>query len=101
MGKLPGKILFMMILYGAGFLTAIYLLVPSPAQAAEQTQKGVARSQSQNQQMGTGDFQINSMDWVVSVRTGIDTCITLAEEYALRAADMIRVNTGQGTPRSD
>jgi len=100
MGKLPGKILFMMILYGAGFLTAIYLLVPSSAQAADQINHGDALSR-QDETTGTGDFQINSMDWVVSVRTGIDTCITLAEEYALRAADVIRAQTGQGTPRSD
>ena len=98
MGKLPGKILFMMILYSAGFLTAIYLLVPSSTQAAEQTQNGVALSQQHSGQTATGNLTLNSTEWVVPIRTGIDTCIAFAEEYALRAADVIRTQTGQGNP---
>jgi hypothetical protein len=100
MGKLPGKIVYAMILFGAGFITAIYLMVPSPANAAGQTQVSDSSQTSQAAQPVATDSGVIPQDWMIQVRTGIDTCINFAEEYALRAADMIRSHTGQGNPRS-
>lgn len=101
MGKLPGKIVFSMILYGAGFITAIYLLVPSSVNAADQAQASETVNQLQDTQTATGIAAVGSQDWAVTVRTGIDTCIEFAEEYALQAADLIRSKMGQGTLQSD
>lgn len=100
MGKLPGKILFSLILYAAGFATAIYLLVPSPVQAADQTQACETTDWSYDAQYATVNAGIASHQWVLKVRVGIDDCIQFAEEYALRAADFIRSNMGQG-PQSN
>ena len=97
MGKLPGKIVFSLILYATGFLTAIYLLVPSPANASEQIRSGETTTQSQDAQPVTGKIDINSQEWILTARAGIDTAIRFAEEYALRAADLIREKTGQGS----
>lgn len=99
MGKLPGKILFSLILYAAGFATAIYLLVPSPVQA-DQTQACESFDRSYDAQHATANAGIVSQPWVLKVRVGIDDCIQFAEEYALRAADVIRSNMGQG-PQSN
>ena len=95
MGRLPGKILFSLILYAAGFVTAVYLLVPSSVQASDQPQTGEIITPSQD--VHTADsIDINSQEWIRNVRTGIDMCICFAEEYALRAADLIRSKMGQG-----
>ena len=100
MGKLPGKIVFSMIVYTAGFLTAIYLLVPSPAHASDQISQGETLSRLQDMQPAAGIIDINSQEWILTVRTGIDTCISFAEEYALRAADLIRSKMEQGNNQS-
>ena len=89
-----------MILYSAGFLTAIYLLVPSPAQASGQTQQGETISRQQETHSVAGIIDINEQEWILTARTGIDTCISFAEEYALRAADLIRSKMGQGNSQS-
>jgi hypothetical protein len=48
----------------------------------------------------TGHPDITSQAWAVSVRSKIDICIRFAEEYALRAADLIRSHMGQGSDTS-
>jgi len=90
MGQWQNKILFTLILYGAGFVTAVYLLTPDPAQAAEHAQASVW-SQDATAEAGT-----HSHAWAVKIRAGIDTGIDFAEEYALRVADLIRAKMKQG-----
>lgn len=97
MGKLPGKIVFSMILFTSGFLTAIYLLVPSPAAASAQVHPEHTMNSTQDVQPATGIIDVNSQEWVLQVRSGIDTFICFAEEYTLRAADLIRSQMGQGS----
>ena len=93
MGPWQNKILFTLFLYGAGFVTAVYFLTPCPVQAADQVQTGQSHIQSQQEQP-------NSHDWAIKIRSGIDTSIHFAEEYALRAADLIRSKMGQGNDQS-
>ncbi|MHC4524834.1 MAG: hypothetical protein ACYSU8_04785 [Planctomycetota bacterium] len=101
MGSWRSKILFTLIIYGAGFVTAVYFLAPCPVQASDQTQQGETIVRSHGAQTVTDNASINSQEWVTTVRTGIDTCIRFAEEYALRAADLIRSQMGQGNDQSD
>ncbi|MHC5162848.1 MAG: hypothetical protein ACYSO4_07000 [Planctomycetota bacterium] len=82
MGPWQNKILFTLFLYGAGFVTAVYFLTPC---------------QSQQEQSNPDS---NSRDWAIKIRSGIDTSIHFAEEYALRAADLIRSKMGQGNDQS-
>ncbi|MEN8126705.1 MAG: hypothetical protein ABFR90_02750 [Planctomycetota bacterium] len=101
MGSLRSKILFTMIVYCSGIVTAVYFLVPSSTAAADQTQAGEMSTGSQQAQILTGHPDINSQVWAISVRTGIDTCISFAEEYALRVADLIRSQMEQDSDQSD
>ena len=101
MGSWQSKILFTLIVFGAGFVTAVYFLVPPSAAVADQTRIGEMSTGASQANAITGHPDITSQAWAVSVRSGIDICIRFAEEYALRAADVIRVHTGQGTPQSD
>ena len=100
MGSWQSKILFTLVVFGAGFVTAVYFLVPCSAAAAEQTRIGEMSTGSCQAQAVTGRPDITSQAWAVSVRSGIDTCIRFAEEYALRAADLIRSHMGQGSDQS-
>jgi hypothetical protein len=97
MGPWQNKILFTLFLYGAGFVTAVYFLTPCPVQAADQVQTGQSHIQSQQEQSNPDS---NSRDWAIKIRSGIDTSIHFAEEYALRAADLIRSKMGQGNDQS-
>ncbi len=73
------KFVFVLIVYFAGFATAIYCLAPAP-----QTPKGTAQ--------GKGLFgpALTSDKIVVSVNSGIHKCVDLGKEAAMRAAVMIK-----------
>jgi hypothetical protein len=72
------KFVFVLIVYFAGFATAIYCLAPAPEAA-----KGTAR--------GKGLFgpALTSDKIVVSVNSGIHKCVDLGKEAAMRAAKLI------------
>ena len=98
MGSWQNKILYTLIIFGAGFVTAVYFMVPSTA-AADSTHNGEMSTVASQAQAMPAHPDITSQAWAVSVRSGIDTCIRFAEEYALRAADLIRSQMGQGGDR--
>ncbi|RKY10649.1 MAG: hypothetical protein DRP56_00365 [Planctomycetota bacterium] len=100
MGRLPGKFLFCIILYGAGFVTAVYFLAPHPASAADQSQTAEASCQLQPAQAVTASMGIDSKVWITKVRAGIDTSIHFAEEHALKIADLIRSKMAEGKEQS-
>lgn len=100
MGSWQSKILFTLIVFGAGFVTAVYFLVPPSAADAEQTRIGEMSTGASHAIAMTGHPDITSQAWAISVRSGIDICIRFAEEYALRAADVIRSHMGQGSDPS-
>ena len=96
MGRLPGKFLFCLILYGAGFITAVYFLDPNSASAVSQNRDSDGAGfqlQSAKTASATGT---DSKAWVAKVRAGIDTSIHFAEEYALKVANLIRAQVAQG-----
>ena len=97
MGQWQSKFLLTVILYGAGFVTAVYLLTPCPAQAAEQVQ---VNETSIGSQVAIANAAIDTYAWAVRIRAGIDTGINFAEDNALRVADVIRSKMRQGTNQS-
>lgn len=101
MGKWQSKILFTLILYAAGFVTAVYLLAPCPVQAADNAQDGQTQSWSQQAKTVIAKAQTSSPEWALKIRSGIDACIDFAEEHALQAADLIRSKMGQGKTQND
>jgi hypothetical protein len=72
------KFVFMLIVYFAGFATAIYCLAPAP--------EGERRTR------GTKSFAaaFESEEFAQSVNSGIHKCVDMGKETALRAAEMIR-----------
>jgi hypothetical protein len=73
------KFVFVLIVYFAGFATAIYCLAPAP-----QAAKGAAK--------GKGLFgpALTSDKIVVSVNSGIHKCVDVGKEAAIRAAELIQ-----------
>lgn len=84
-----GKILFAMILYSAGFATAIYVLTPSNLQAAD--------SQDCTQEQATERTGMESQAWAASVRVGMTKAMGFAEEQALSLAEKIKTRMDQST----
>ncbi|MCD6174833.1 MAG: hypothetical protein J7K65_03575 [Planctomycetes bacterium] len=98
MGHWQSKFLFSVVLYGAGFLTAVYFLAPKPVSAADQSQTAETSSWLQPAQAVSGN--IDSEVWIMKVRAGIDTSIHFAEEHALKVANLIRSQMAQGSKPS-
>jgi hypothetical protein len=73
------KFVFMLVVYFAGFATAIYCLAPAPEG------KNAAPP-------GKGLFgpSLRSDKIVMSVNSGIHKCVDLGKETAMRAAQMIK-----------
>lgn len=90
------KIVFSFMMYCGGFLTAIYYLAPSGAQA---------RVQGAPQSAAFANVSIDKDAWTQRLRGGIDHVKSFAEDNALRAAELIRSqmeqsensNSGQGS----
>ena len=98
MGKLPGKFLFCVIVYIAGFITAVYFLAPESASATDQAEVG--QTTTWLQRVRSGNVDADSKVWVTKIRTGIDTSIHFAEENALRVANHVRSKMAQGKNNS-
>ena len=81
MGRWRTKMLFSLILYGAGFFTAVYVLTPSPAIASDGV-RACERSKGSN--LGTEEAGFSSQDWAVKMRAGMDKVKSLAEENAIK-----------------
>ena len=65
MGSWQSKILYTLIIFGAGFVTAVYFLVPSPAAAAELAQNGEMSTGSCQTQNTAGCPDIISQEWAL------------------------------------
>ena len=96
MGQWQSKFLFSVVLYGAGFVTAVYFLAPDPASASEKIQPTDRISRLQPAQAVVADAGIDSKVWAAKIRTGIDTTIHFAEEHALQVAGLIQSKIAQG-----
>ena len=88
-----GKLLFAMILYAAGFATAIYVLAPSNVQAADSRNGPSGWTQEQTAEQTGMDTQA----WAASVRVGMSKAMSFAEEQALAIAEKIKTHMAQST----
>jgi hypothetical protein len=87
MGRWRTKMLFSLILYSAGFATAVYVLSPSPANASNGA-KVCERSKGSN--LGTEEAGFSSQDWAIKMRAGMDTVKDLAEENAVKGVQAVK-----------
>jgi len=88
MGRWRTWLLFNLILYGAGFATAVYVLAPSPA-AASDGRGTCERSMGSN--LGTEEAGFSSQEWAVKMRAGMDMVKSFAEENAVKGAQAVKV----------
>lgn len=80
MGGVRSKLIWSLIVYCAGFLTAIYCLAPVPAD-------------SDNPDSGNKTFWhsvLKSDDFGNSLRAGLDQCVKAGAKTANRAAEMVK-----------
>ena len=75
------KLIFMFIIYFAGFATAIYMLVPPPDDNGQNREYGALQSTFSN---------FDSQEFVKSFNTGMHKCIDFGKEAALRTASYIK-----------
>lgn len=74
------KFVFVLIVYFAGFATAIYCLAPAPETAKGATPQG----------RGLFDSAFKSDQFARSVNTGVHKCVDLGKEAAVRAAKVMQ-----------
>jgi len=84
------KFVFVLIVYFAGFATAIYCLAPAP-----QTPKGTAHGK------GLFGSAMTSDKIVTSVNSGIHKCVDLGKEAAIRTAQRITEKVEEAQLQSD
>ena len=83
------KFVFVLIVYFAGFATAIYCLAPSPAET-----KGASHRK------GSAGAAWRSDKIVGTVNSGMHKCVELGKEAAIRAAQLIREKVEEAQLRS-
>ena len=80
------KFVFLLIVYCAGFATAVYYLAPTPAGKATQPP---ALSQMTS--------AVNPDRLIASFRSGIDKCLGLSKEAAEEAAKVLQTKLDEAT----
>jgi hypothetical protein len=73
------KFVFLLIVYFAGFATAIYCLAPAPENRARRPLQVAGVSSA-----------FRSEEWARSVNSGIHKCVDLGKDAALEAAKLIQ-----------
>ncbi|MBN1360079.1 MAG: hypothetical protein JW993_05785 [Sedimentisphaerales bacterium] len=73
------KFVFLLIVYAAGFATAIYCLAPAPDQTSGRSGDRLL-----------ADKSLSSQEFAQSVNSGMHKAIDFSKEAATRAAKMIR-----------
>lgn len=84
------KFVLMLVVYFAGFATAIYCLAPAP-----QGRKGTLGAK------GLFGPKLNSDKIVLSVNSGMHKCMDLGKEAAARAAQMIKEKVEEAQLQSE
>ena len=82
------KFVFMLIVYAAGFATAVYCLAPTSEEAPDGSSPQIL-----------ADGRLNSREFAMSVNSGMHKAFDFSKEAATRAAQMIRdkVDEAQST----
>jgi len=90
MTSFRSKFISWLVVYFAGFATAIYALVPAPdVKPSSQTQKHFASS------------FIKSDEFARSFRAGMDKCILFTKNAAWRAAELLKQKLDEGKLLAD
>jgi len=81
------RLLWSLILFSAGFMTAVYVLAPSPATPSG-GQRSCQRSMGSNQ--GTEHAGVDWQDRAATMRAGMDKAFSFAEDNAVRAFQSVK-----------
>lgn len=73
------KFIFMVIIFCAGFATAIYTLAPTPEGKARASLSGFVRPSAKNSRVTKGEF-------VESLNSGMHKCVDFGKEAVCRMA---------------
>ena len=77
------KLIFLFIIYFAGFATAIYILAPAPESDGQITLGGFIRDPE-------GDSRITSREFVESFNAGMHKCVDFGREAACHTAEFLK-----------
>lgn len=77
------KLIFMLIVYFAGFATAIYTLAPTPESDGHASLSGFVRHSED-------DSRITSKEFVESFNAGLHKCVDFGKEAASRTGKFLR-----------
>lgn len=86
MGRLQSKILFMLVLYGAGFATAMYLMAPADRSETGQSQAASEKARVTDQQQVREQLLAASC----KLRVGMDKLVSFAEEKTALVAGFLQ-----------
>ncbi|NLK40799.1 MAG: hypothetical protein GX298_01930 [Planctomycetes bacterium] len=86
------KLLTSIVLYGAGFMTAVYVLAPPPAQPAED--RKISERYAASEQWGL-EADADSQNRGAALRAGMDKVIRFAEENAVKGVQAIKAQLDQ------
>ncbi len=92
MGRWRTTLMFSLILYCAGFITAVYVLAPPPETAYDDEGNDEYYAQRQTQVDDTGAC---SQQRIAAMRAGMDTVIHFAEEHAVKAIRALKARIAQ------
>ena len=77
------KLIFLLIIYFAGFATAIYTLAPTPEGDGKATLNGFIRDSE-------GGSRITSKEFVESFNAGMHKCVDFGKEAACRTSKYLK-----------
>ena len=77
------KLIFMLIIYCAGFATAIYTLAPTPESDGQTTLSGFVRHSEDGS-------RITSKEFVESFNAGMHKCVDFGKEAAFHTAKALK-----------
>ena len=88
MGGWKTKFVFLLMVYFAGFATAVHMLVPTPENQAGQSYENTGQSYENAGQSSTSSF--NSQEFAESFKTGMHKCAIVAKDVALHISSLIK-----------
>jgi len=94
------KFVFLLIVYFAGFATAIYTLAPVPENKANASANSFLRSKTAGEKSSVFS-EFKSDEFVKSFNTGIHKCIDFGKDAAWRTAKFIKQKIEERQLRTD
>ena len=94
MGRIQSKLLFALVLYGAGFATAMYLVAPVEESETGQKQAASMTTQSLSRQQ----IREHLLAASCKLRLGMNKLVSFAEEQSGRVAEYVRQKWNEPQP---